>query len=173
MIVEANEVYRSNNRLRIRIPSKKRDAAYFGSLVKHFANLRGIEEVRVNPITAGVLFIHDVDVETIAGHAGEHGLFTLRLDNNDMRRDSIFGAASKSMAAWNRQLRRFSGGSLDVPSLIFLGLVITGFYQITRGNLRMPPWYTAFWYALGIFSKAAFDTLEEGGDFGDDGSDGD
>jgi hypothetical protein len=31
-------------------------------------------------------------------------------------------------------------------------LVITGVYQILRGQFRTPPWYTAFWYAFGLLT---------------------
>jgi hypothetical protein len=28
-----------------------------------------------------------------------------------------------------------------------------GIYQIARGNFAAPAWYTAFWYALGLFGN--------------------
>ena len=173
MSVEAYEVYRSAGRLRLRIPSKKRDPAYFRKLVDHFTDFSGIEEFLVNPLTGTVLFIHSMEVDEIAGHAREHGLFSLASHSGVKQHDTIFEAASKTMATWNYQLKRSTGGSVDLPSLLFLGLVVSGFYQISKGNFKAPPWYTAFWYALGIFSKAAFDTIGESSDLGDDGGNGD
>ncbi len=50
-----------------------------------------------------------------------------------------------------------------IPSLIFLSLLISGIWQIARGNFAMPAWYTAFYYALGVFARAQVeDEWEEG-----------
>jgi hypothetical protein len=32
--------------------------------------------------------------------------------------------------------------------------------EIMRGNFRMPPWYTAFWYAFGLFTKSMLDRTD-------------
>ena len=171
MFPEAHEMNISAGRLRIRVPGKKRDVAYFGKLVESFTSLNGIQEIRVNPLTTSVLFVHDLEVKAIAEHAKELSLFRLKSEEGIAQRNTIFEAANKTIATWNRQLKNLTGGGMDVPSLVFLGLVLTGFYQISKGNFRAPPWYTAFWYALGIFSKAAFDELSELGDFGEDWGD--
>jgi hypothetical protein len=54
--------------------------------------------------------------------------------------------------AVDRKLLDLTGGTLDLPSGLFLALVITGVYQILRGQFRTPPWYTAFWYAFGLLT---------------------
>ncbi len=46
--------------------------------------------------------------------------------------------------AYDKDLKKISGGELDIPSLVFLSLLISGIWQIARGNLGMPAWYTAF-----------------------------
>ena len=60
---------------------------------------------------------------------------------------------------------------MDIPTLVFLSLLISGIWQIARGSVAMPAWYTAFYYALGIFTRAQVDDLDEGGElleeFGD------
>jgi hypothetical protein len=42
-----------------------------------------------------------------------------------------------------------------------------------RGNIKAPAWYTAFWYALGIFSRGSLDDWDEGADLVTDFGDGD
>ena len=54
--------------------------------------------------------------------------------------------------AADRKLLDLTGGTVDLPSGIFLALVFTGVYQIVRGQFRTPPWYTVFWYAFGLLS---------------------
>jgi hypothetical protein len=45
-----------------------------------------------------------------------------------------------------------------------MGLLGTGIYQIVRGNFGAPPWYTAFWYAFGVFTKSLIDKGGRGND---------
>ena len=64
---------------------------------------------------------------------------------------------------YNQDLKKLTGGEVDIPSLIFLSLLISGIWQIARGNFAMPAWYTAFYYALGVFARAQVeDEWEEG-----------
>jgi hypothetical protein len=54
-----------------------------------------------------------------------------------------------------------TGGELDIPSVFFAALLISGIYQIARGNMAAPAWYTAFWYAFGIFSRDMLHKVDE------------
>jgi hypothetical protein len=42
---------------------------------------------------------------------------------------------------------------LNLPGLIFLTLMGVGVFQLATGRRVIPPWYTAFWYAFGVFSR--------------------
>jgi hypothetical protein len=70
----------------------------------------------------------------------------------------------------NRQIRQVTGGRVDLPGAVFLALLVFGAVELLRGNWRTPPWYTAFWYAFGLYSKSLIDHAggDQGGDvFGD------
>jgi hypothetical protein len=67
-----------------------------------------------------------------------------------------------SFRAYNENLKKLTGGEIDIPSLVFVSLLISGIWQIARGNLAMPAWYTAFYYALGVFTSAKVDEFDEG-----------
>jgi hypothetical protein len=58
-------------------------------------------------------------------------------------------------------LHRFTGGELDLISVAFLGLLVLGIYQLSKDDIPAPPWYTAFWYAFGVFSKCLADELQK------------
>ena len=58
----------------------------------------------------------------------------------------------------SQSLRRFSSGELDLAVMVFIALLGVGVYQIARGNFGAPPWYTAFWYALGVLTKTSSNT---------------
>jgi hypothetical protein len=50
---------------------------------------------------------------------------------------------------------------VDLPGMVFLSALLIGLYELARGNFRPPPWYTAFWYAFGVYSKSLMDRRAE------------
>ena len=44
---------------------------------------------------------------------------------------------------------------MDLAGILLLFLLIAGMTEILRGKIQMPPWYTAFWYAFGIYKLAS------------------
>lgn len=110
-----------------------------------------MESIQVNSRIGTALIIHACSVAQIAEHAGSEGLF--QLEETHPSPQSVFENVADVVEACNKALRKFSGGRLDVPSLVFTAFVLSGAYQIMVGNLRAPAWYTAFWYALGVFSR--------------------
>jgi hypothetical protein len=181
-LLTAEVVHRTDGRLRVKFPAKKGDVAFFASVAEQCAQCPGVEKVQVNPITASVLFVHSTTPHRINRFAAQKGLF--RLGPWRAIHKTLFTDVADIFRKWNRSLVQTSGGGLDIPSLIFLSLIASGMYQLARGNLVMPAWYTAFYYALGIFSRGyeepdeganVLDGIEEGGDFieglGEDGGD--
>lgn len=58
-------------------------------------------------------------------------------------------------------LKESTLGHLDLPTLLFFVLIAVGTVQLLRNGLRSPPWYTAFWYAMGIYLKSLADKQSE------------
>lgn len=148
--------HQTAERIRIRIPSRKGDAAYFSevrAVLRKNVPMAGIE---VNPATGSVLLKgSQVDAAAIASVGDETSLFALET------RPSGIEPLSKKVATpfrdLSRSVDRFSGGELDLPGMAFLALIGVGVYQLARGNIVAPPWYSAFWYALGLFTKHIVD----------------
>ena len=149
----AHVSHRSSGRLRIRVPGKRGDEGYFSFLSAAFSGLKDFEELRANTITGSVLIEDpEVDEAAIAYFAEKNDLFLLREKKDSRLPVSVeIGNHMKELSAG---IRGFSRGELDLPSVVFMVLVANGIYQIARGNIGAPPWYTAFWYALGIFTKS-------------------
>ena len=55
----------------------------------------------------------------------------------------------------NINIRRLTTGEMDLAGILLLFLLIAGMTEILRGKIQMPPWYTAFWYAFGIYKLAS------------------
>jgi len=161
MIPEAYIVHKVNDRLRIKVPSKRGDKSFFASVEEKFSKHAGGETVVVNPDTASVLFLGRFTAKHIAEVAQQSDLF--KLETKTRRHETLLGGVKDMFHTADKGLIKMTGGGLDIPSVVFLGLISHGIYQFARGNFTGPPWYVAFWYALGLglFSQSRLTDLEE------------
>ncbi len=165
-VPDAHIAHKVKGRLRLRIPSKRYDRDFFESLKTVFSKNFPDTEVEVNPITASALILGNTEPKAILKFGLKRKLFKLIL--HSAKKQTLIGSVKESFKEVDQSLLKFTGGELDVPSFIFLGLVGHGVYQILRGNFTAPAWYTAFWYALGVFSKSSLLNvpvmIDDGGD---------
>lgn len=151
-IPEALCSHKSSRRIRLKIPSKKGDTAYFMALRNELSKCSCIEKIETNPLTGSALFIHSGDFKAIAENAEANNIFRLRefeANSTDLHR-----TVSDAFKGINNRIKSATGGGLDIGALTFLFLLGAGIYQISRGRFAAPAWYTAFWYALNIFLKS-------------------
>lgn len=157
MLPEAKVCHTSANRVRIRIPSMKGDPDYFRNVQDRFMASKRFEALEVNPVTGGVLFLGPgADTSTIGDTGESEGLFVLH-KAVQVRPVPLSRRIAQPIQEANGFLTQHTGGILDLPGLAFVLLLGIGAVQILRGNLRSPPWYTAFWYAFGVFTKSLAD----------------
>jgi len=152
MIPDAFVSHHAGRRMRIKIPSAKGNALYFETLESDLRKYPEVREVSTNPTTASVLILSEKSAGAgLARFAREEGLFELRRPRSSAK--SLVANVTNTFAAYDKRLRKFTGSELDIPSLVFLALLASGIMQIARGNIVAPAWYTAFYYALGIFTR--------------------
>jgi hypothetical protein len=156
MFPEAFIAHQIQSRIRLKIPSRKGDALFFAELRDKLAGLKQFDQVESNFTTGSVLLVKaEIDVQQLARAADEEKLFHLILE--ETKPVPLKEQVAGPMAALSHQIKNFTGGELDLPGAIFSGLLLFGLYELARGNFTAPPWYTAFWYAFGIFSKSMID----------------
>jgi len=68
--VQARLVHRTTNRLRLKVPHRRHDAAFFADLRQELLRQRGIVSVQVNPLTASVVIVHDGTLDLPVAAAG-------------------------------------------------------------------------------------------------------
>jgi hypothetical protein len=143
----------SKGRLRLKIPSKKRDQAFFDDLQRSLTTLPGLDKIEANPLSGSLLIVHTKLPDELAAWVKNLAGLSSR-KNKPGKPNSIVQMVSGTFQQVNKQVQGFTRGELDVPTLSFMALLAIGIYQISRKNLTAPAWYTAFWYALNIFLKA-------------------
>lgn len=170
---EARVVHRSAGRLRIRIPEKRDDTAFFSQVEEKLRQRMETQQIAANAATAGVLIIDagpDAEDKVKRFARSEH-LFELA-GNCPPAAQSARRQVYTSFHRCNEKVKTASRDELDLPVLLFVFLVGSGIYELLRYGFRLPPWYTAFWYAMGIFTKSLVDGNggdDDGADAGDDG----
>ena len=134
-------------RVRLKVPARHRDAAFFDDAARRLAQCAGVTEVRANPLTGSLLVFHTTTLQAINAYASQHGLFFLRAlaaataDVSDdtappRRRGRAAGAPRIAIEQADRRALALSA------SLAGLGTL-----QTMRGEL-MAPAATLFWYAF-------------------------
>lgn len=155
-IPAAHIAHQTVERLRIRIPSRKGEADYFSEVTKALQEKISMAEIQVNPATGSVLLKGpEMNAAAVATVGEEASLFAL--NTRPSGSEPLSKKIARPIRDLSRSVNRFSGGELDLPGMAFLALIGVGVYQITRGNIAAPPWYSAFWYALGLFTKHIVD----------------
>jgi hypothetical protein len=146
--------HHSSQRLRIKITSRRGQADYFEELKEGLAALQTYDSVEVNALTGSVLIVDPhVDIETIAEYAKAEQLFDLAHQNH--LRSPMTTQLVSHLETLDTSIRRLSTGEMDLAGILLLTLLISGLAELLKGNIRMPPWYTAFWYAFGIYKLAS------------------
>jgi hypothetical protein len=138
------------------MPEMKGDERYFAALREVFAQDSRFAEVRCNPATASLLLTGEGASSEAAVALGESKeLF--RLERSVTQPVPLSRKIIKPIGDLSAFIQRASGGEVDLAGMTFVALLVTGAYQIARGRFAAPPWYTAFWYALGVFTKTIVD----------------
>lgn len=139
-------------RLRIKIEQRRQDQGYFEHLRQILQASYPQASISTNPLSATILCQgRDIALGPLAQLAREQGLFKLVGPKDQV---PLAGRVEESFQRANKRIREYTRDELDLPSIIFFYLIGTAAYQIIRGNLAVPPWHTAFWYAFGVFSKS-------------------
>jgi hypothetical protein len=135
--------------MRIKITSQKGNTSYFGEVGDKLAGLQKFEELKVDALTGSVLLVDDdLDAASIASYAKANQLFNLKKQENNP--SPLAHMAVDPIKNLNQLISQYTGGYADLTSVLFVMLTGLGVYDIVRGTPKLPPWYTAFWYATGI-----------------------
>jgi hypothetical protein len=148
--------HRTRDRLRLKVPERRHDAAYFERLKAQLLGYPGVTAVVVNPLTASALVHYDGRPGALVPAAGDgaarRDLFVLAdpdADRPAQRESSLLSSVRQRAAGLDQELRSWSGGSLDLRSAAFLGLASMGVVQLLRGNVAAPA-ITLLWYAAAV-----------------------
>ena len=147
----ADVVHQTSTRVRIKMKHKVRDPAFYRHVQETLADIPGVAAVHANPVTGSILFTGtNLDAETLMEALARKT--PLRFEAPPARHP--VQKAILPFLTLDQKFKRMTSGEVGLTEAGFLALLAIGVIQILRGNITAPPWYTAFWYAFGVFSKA-------------------
>jgi hypothetical protein len=159
MLPPATISHRTHGRLRIRVASRKGDREFFSHLQQTLQKKMELQSIQTNALTGSVLILDpDIDVAVVSDQAAANNLFALQ--DRDPKKVPLAKSLMIPIQEADQKIKGFTGGEVDILGAIFILLCIYGLLEIFRGNAKSPPWYTAFWYAFGIFTKSMVDRSE-------------
>ena len=148
------------DRLRLRIAAKRGDVRFFTDLKARWLAAYPQTQVAANEMTASLLVTGPVPQKSdIAEFGRQSALFSLEAPVPQLHAWSR--EVQTGFTTLNNQIQRLTSGSLNLTNGLFLALVIFGLIELIRGNWKSPPWYTAFWYAFGVYSKSLIDQASD------------
>jgi hypothetical protein len=152
MLPEAYVSHYTTNRMRIKIPARKGSESFFQAIAQSISKLPAIDSVEVNPVTASVLMFHHSDAQSLYQMIRQQRIVSLQ--EAPSKFTTLRQDMTKGLKTVNNQIAGFTGGKVDLWDVAGFSLIGAGIYQLLKGNFMAPAWYTAFWYAFGILSKA-------------------
>jgi hypothetical protein len=153
-------------RLRVRVPEKRRDAAFFSRAAESLAGWDSVERVETNPLTGSVLIYFTDAHRLFAEAAAKNDLFEIDFAaiTTESAEPVVTRAAVRSFETADVALRRWTQNQLDVRSVLFLVLLAGGTYQLLRRHLAAPA-PTLLWYAgdlIGLWTHQPTSAAAEG-----------
>lgn len=145
MIPRARVVHATPGRVRLKIGSKRGDAAYFQALLHALAEVEGVDRLQANPQTASVLLeFSSGGLRRVSDEALHRELFVLEVEEG-----SAHLPDAGAMQPWDHPLRM----GLDWRLLAAMGLVGLAIRQMAEGKVLSPA-LTLLWYAYELLERS-------------------
>jgi hypothetical protein len=130
----------SARRLRIRVPERRRDTAFFATAAERISAWADVKRVETNPLTASIL-IHCSDTQKLFADAAvaAEDLFEIDFDNAlNSDQDKLVDRAARTFDATDAALLRWTEGQVDIRAVLFVVFLLGGIYQLFRGVVGAP-----------------------------------
>ncbi len=137
--------HRTRNRLRVRVPERRHDRDWWQRLREALRRQPGVSCVDANPLTAGLLIVHDGSFDP--ARADLDDLWLVHGHPPLPHREPFLDRSNRWLDQVDGQLRGVTENRFDLSSAALLGLGLTILVQLLRGRVGSPPSVTLAWYA--------------------------
>jgi hypothetical protein len=157
----AQRVHLLRRRVRIRLERGRRPGVDYDRIATTLEQRLPEVRVRCSPVTDSIVLSGPpAAIDQIGPVAEQAGLFRLQAPAPSLA-PPLAVQMTQPVGKLSGYLERATRGKVNLPGMVFLSALLLGLYELARGNFRTPPWYTAFWYAFGVYSKSLMDRRAE------------
>ena len=145
-------VHQCKGRVRLRIPERRQDDAYFTLMEKQLSAIPGINGIKVNPISGTVLLLISQDISLNALSQPNHlqDLFHLACDADH----PLTSRVAADVLEINKYVQRVNEDRLNMDGLYASILILLAIVQLLRGN-SLGPASSLLWNAIQLLRKKA------------------
>jgi hypothetical protein len=133
-------------RLRVRVPARRHDAAFFEDVASKLNSLDGVR-AQVTPQTGSVLIHYSGDFSNLLMKAAEIGLSQLvELELGTPVATPLIESLFGHVSTIDQQVQTKSNGQVDARTIALFGLIVAAGVQLVRGQVFGPA-VPLIWYA--------------------------
>jgi hypothetical protein len=156
-------VHASPGRIRAKVPREAFDSPLLRQAEDALLAVDGVQSVKRNPTASSVLVTYDPAVATVpalfAALADKN--VTLVAPQDEPERSPGRGGARTTVAGWlampfresDRKVADVTGHTIDVRTLLPIGLAALAAREVLSGRAHVAPWYTLAWWAFDSYLK--------------------
>jgi hypothetical protein len=127
-------VHHTPGRVRLRIPSRRDDVAFFQDIETRLSQCTSVQQVRSNPATAGVL-VRYADEMSLLQELGEIGLPEVQVEFGLPPLEPVGARLVRRLTQVDRGIVSATRGQVDGTGLTLLFLLGASLVQIARGDV--------------------------------------
>lgn len=147
MTTKAHVVHHIPGRVRLRVPSRRRQPAFFHDVKKRLEGLDSVSSVSVNPTSGSVLIRYQGQIEQVLAQAATVGLVELLEVTTDLPfLEPIAEQLISRLGDIDQTISKRTQGALDGRSALLAGFLVAAIVQAFRGSL-LGPAIPLLWYA--------------------------
>jgi len=144
MAPRARIVHRLPGRLRLKVPEKRRDTAWFTEIVGRLEQVSGVEQVEISPLSGSMLIRYDPN-EPLEQRLRQNGL--IQIENPAAPSSPVVDTLADVISRSDQALERRTGGKASLRTLLILVLVALAIVQTLRGRILTPA-ISLLWFAM-------------------------
>jgi Heavy metal associated domain 2 len=151
MLPKATISHQTSNRIRLRIPAKKRNPEYFSRLREELRHCPGVLKVEPNVVTGSVLIHHRSEPQVVIEYAEERQLFSASPRGDPKLLPArLSDRLSRPFAKLDQSLGDLTRGEIGLSEVALLSLVGLGLFQMFLKKRVLPDGVTLLWYATSL-----------------------
>ncbi len=165
-LVKAYIAHQSRGRIRLRMPERRNHHNSFIAWQNSIEQWPQTQLVEINPATASLLVHHEGSSDSLLEQVNKLGLEIVSQQLVPVKAETgaelveqpkqvqslpVWKAVTDQLELVNKKLSQLTGGSIDLPSLLFIALLLQGLIQFIRRPALIMPWDTAWWFALNVY----------------------